>query len=70
MDWIGDMGGVPGIVMDLCGMAVGGWSAFHSTFATISMLYRVKHQKRVFKQVEDDEDEEGRLEMQILNLPL
>jgi len=42
MDWIGDMGGVPGIMRDICGMAVGGWAAFHSAFMTISVLYGVK----------------------------
>jgi len=57
MDWIGDMGGVPGIMRDICGMAVGGWAAFHSAFMTIGVLYRVICEDEVFPKNEDyDED--------------
>jgi len=53
MDWIGDMGGVPGIMRDICGMAVGGWAAFHSAFMTVSVLYRVKANQEVYDKNED-----------------
>jgi len=58
MDWIGDMGGVPGIMRDLCASMVGGWGAFHSAFMTMSALYRVISEEEVYAKNEDfDEDE-------------
>ena len=50
-------------------MGIGGWAAFHSLFVTTAMLYKVKDKTRVFEETEDD-DEEGKLEQQIVNLPL
>ena len=69
MDWIGDMGGVPGILKDMCAMVIGGWAAFHSLYVTVSVLYKVKSHKRAFAETDDDE-EESRLDMQIFNLPI
>lgn len=42
MDFIGDLGGVPDLLLQICGWVLGGWAAFHSSFATLSHLFRVK----------------------------
>ena len=42
MSFIGDLGGVQGILLQICGWIIGGYAAFHSVFSTISALYHFK----------------------------
>jgi len=48
MDFIGDLGGVPAIMLELAGWAIGSYSAFHASYATMSALYRVKSTEKIF----------------------
>lgn len=48
MDFIGDLGGVPAILLQLAGWLIGSYSAFHASFATLSALYRFKSGERIF----------------------
>jgi len=49
MDFIGTLGGVTDIMLQILGWILGGYAVFHSTFATVSALYRVKSpSKKVF----------------------
>lgn len=43
MDFIGDLGGVPDLLLQICGWILGGWAAFSSSWATISHLYKVRN---------------------------
>ena len=42
MDFIGNIGGVQGILIQIAGWVFGGYAAFHSAFQTISVLYKIK----------------------------
>jgi hypothetical protein len=42
MSFIGDLGGVKDIMLQLAGWIIGSYAAFHSSWSTISALYRVK----------------------------
>jgi hypothetical protein len=42
MDFIGDLGGVHGIMLQIAGWIVGNYAAFHSSWSIISALYRVR----------------------------
>jgi hypothetical protein len=42
MDFIGDLGGVKDILLQIAGWIIGSYAAFHSSWSTISALYRVK----------------------------
>jgi hypothetical protein len=42
MDFIGDLGGVRDIMLELAGWLIGSYAAFHSSWATVSALYRVR----------------------------
>jgi len=55
-DWFSAMGGIPGILTDLCASVVGGYAAFHSTFMTISQLYRIKSDKKIYEKTDEDDD--------------
>jgi hypothetical protein len=48
MDFIGDLGGVKGIMMQIAAWFVGSYSAFHASFATIRALYRVRDPMPIF----------------------
>ena len=54
MDWIGDMGGVPGIILDMFAMIIGGYAAFHAVLETTGQLYKVKDKTRLFDVLEED----------------
>lgn len=50
MDFIGALGGVTDILLQICGWIIGGYAAFHSAFMTMSQLYTVKNvESDVFK---------------------
>jgi hypothetical protein len=57
MDFIGDLGGVPAIMLQLCGWVVGSYSAFHASFAIISALYTVKNsdKENIFLETEEND---------------
>lgn len=42
MAFIGDLGGVKDIMLQLAGWVIGSYAAFHASWSTISSLYRVK----------------------------
>ena len=42
MDFIGSLGGVSDLLLQIIGWIFGGYAAFHSSVATISALYRIK----------------------------
>lgn len=42
MDFIGDMGGVSDIMLQLASWLIGSYAAFHASWATVSALYRIK----------------------------
>ena len=42
MDFIGALGGVSDLLLQILGWIIGGYAAFHSSVATISALYKVK----------------------------
>lgn len=42
MSFIGDLGGVQGILLQICGWVIGGYASFHSIFSTVSALYFFK----------------------------
>ena len=42
MDFIGDLGGVNDIMLQLAGWVIGSYAAFHASWATVAALYRVK----------------------------
>jgi hypothetical protein len=42
MDFIGDLGGVRDIMLEIAGWLIGSYAAFHSAWATMSALYRVR----------------------------
>jgi hypothetical protein len=42
MDFIGDIGGVTGIMLQIFGWILGGYASYHSAFMTIAALYKVK----------------------------
>lgn len=42
MDFIGDLGGTTGILLQIFGWLLGGYASFHSMFSMITALYRVK----------------------------
>jgi hypothetical protein len=42
MDFIGDLGGVKDIMLQIAGWIIGSYAAFHSSWSTISALYKVK----------------------------
>ena len=42
MDFIGDLGGVNDIMLKSASLIIGSYAAFHSSWSTISALYRVK----------------------------
>lgn len=48
MDFIGDLGGVPAIMLQLAGWVIGSYSAFHASYATMSALYRIKCNDKIF----------------------
>jgi hypothetical protein len=41
MDWFGSFGGIHEILLQLITVFLGGYSLFHSQFATIASLYKV-----------------------------
>jgi hypothetical protein len=43
MDFIGALGGVSDLLLQILGWIFGGYAAFHSGVATLTALYRVKH---------------------------
>lgn len=43
INFIGDIGGVTGLLLKISGFIIGGYTSFHSIFTTISSLYKVKH---------------------------
>jgi hypothetical protein len=42
MSFIGDLGGVKDIMLQIAGWIVGSYAAFHSSWSTICALYRVR----------------------------
>jgi hypothetical protein len=48
MQFIGDLGGVQGILIQIAGWIIGSYSVFHASFATVSALYRVKDNDEIF----------------------
>jgi hypothetical protein len=42
MDFIGDLGGVKDIMLQLAGWVFGSYSAFYASWSTVATLYRVK----------------------------
>jgi hypothetical protein len=42
MDFIGTLGGVSGLLLEILGWVFGGYATFHSGFATLAALYKVK----------------------------
>ena len=42
MDFIGDLGGVKDIMLQLAGWVIGSYAAFHASWSTVAALYRVK----------------------------
>ena len=42
MDFIGDLGGVKDIMLQLAGWVIGSFAAFHASWSTVAALYRVK----------------------------
>jgi hypothetical protein len=60
MDFIGDIGGVTGIMLQICGWILGGYAAFHSAFMTMSALYKVKKNgSNPFEKSKKDSDDNG-----------
>mmetsp|Transcript_41931 Transcript_41931/g.64188 ORF Transcript_41931/g.64188 Transcript_41931/m.64188 type:complete len:140 (-) Transcript_41931:166-585(-) len=49
MDFIGTLGGVTDILLQILGWVLGGYAVFHSTFATVAALYKVKSKSKIFK---------------------
>jgi hypothetical protein len=43
MDFIGNLGGVSGLLLEILGWIIGGYAAFHSSIATLAILYKVKN---------------------------
>jgi hypothetical protein len=42
MDFVGDLGGVPGFLIQCGGWIIGSYSAFYASISTIEELYRVR----------------------------
>lgn len=42
MDFVGDLGGVPGFLLQVGGWVVGSYSAFYSSLSMIEETYRVR----------------------------
>ena len=68
MDFIGDLGGVPAIMLQLCGWVVGSYAAFHASFATISALYRVRNSEKIYLETEENDPSDPKLEKIKLHL--
>ena len=68
MDFIGDLGGVPAIMLQLAGWVIGSYSAFHASFATMSALYKVKTTEKIF--LDSKQNDPNTPELQKLKLPL
>lgn len=68
MDFIGDLGGVPAIMLQLAGWVIGSYSAFHASFATMSALYRVKSNDKLF--LDSKQSDPSKPELQKIKLPL
>jgi hypothetical protein len=43
MMFIGDLGGVSELLLQICGWILGGYAAFHSAYSTMSALYFVQN---------------------------
>jgi len=48
MDFIGDIGGVGEVLLQICGWVFGGYGAFHAMFSTIAILYLYKGEENPF----------------------
>jgi hypothetical protein len=68
MDFIGDLGGVPAIMLQLAGWVIGSYSAFHASFATMSALYKVKSIEKIF--LDSKQNDTTTPELQKLKLAL
>lgn len=67
MDFIGDLGGVQGIMLQIAGWLIGSYSAFHASYATAKALYKIKTKEELFQSAKcQDQDN---LDLQKMKLP-
>jgi len=52
MDFLGAIGGVSRVMLQIIGFIIGTYSNFFATFSTIGMLYKIESTDQIF----DDED--------------
>ena len=52
MEFLGSIGGVSRILMQTVAFLIGGYSKFQASFATISMLYKIKSEEKLFDENE------------------
>ena len=69
MSFIGDLGGVQGILLQICGWIIGGYASFHSIFSTVSALYFIKNKNEPIFQVSKQNNPETP-HIQKIKLPL
>lgn len=56
MDFIGDIGGIGEILLQICGWVFGGYAAFHAMFSTIAVLYRHKANENPFAKSKKEQE--------------
>lgn len=64
-DFIGDLGGTPAIMLQLCGWVVGSFAAFNASYAFVSQLYKYKGAEKIFMDTESNEKDSDLSEIRL-----
>ena len=63
MDFIGSMGGINRILLQIAGWFYGGYAGFWSAFSILGFLYKIRSDSQIFKKKEEQE-------LQLVEMPL